>query len=247
MGDWGSVVPRLRRGGSWRIRFSSGHHGRVAAQALGPSWTRRWTPSSRVCRRPKIGRCSHPESSCEELNHPRTSSRPQRQSVPSTRSSRPIWCLFRISHRSVRMARDCCISSQISSGPTCPTILAAEGTAWTTPFEFWPRAPRSCCWKWHLLGSWTTTEQRRRSDAFRAVQAVVPEGRAGSRSFWGRWQHVELRARRAVGDSVRDAVAYKEWWNENLYRPAILYITRIKSAATAVEDGTAHPVLERSV
>ena len=43
------------------------------------------------------------------------------------------------------------------------------------------------------------------------------------------------------------AVADKEWWNENLHRPAILNLTRIKSAATAVEDGTAQPALERSV
>ena len=43
------------------------------------------------------------------------------------------------------------------------------------------------------------------------------------------------------------AVADTEWWNENLHRPAILYLTRIKLAATVVEDGTAQLALERSV
>ena len=56
-------------------------------------WTRRWTRSSRVWRQ-QFGKCSPPSSSCEELNPPRTSSRLWTKSVPSTRSSRPMWCLL---------------------------------------------------------------------------------------------------------------------------------------------------------
>ena len=37
------------------------------------------------------------------------------------------------------------------------------------------------------------------------------------------------------------AVANEEWWNENLHRRALFFLTRIKSASTAVEDGTAPP------
>ena len=39
----------------------------------------------------------------------------------------------------------------------------------------------------------------------------------------------------------------RRWWSENLHRPANLYLTRIKSEATAAEDGIAQPALERSV
>ena len=42
------------------------------------------------------------------------------------------------------------------------------------------------------------------------------------------------------------ALADKEWRNENLHRPAIHSLTRIKLAATAVEDDTGQPALERS-
>ena len=41
------------------------------------------------------------------------------------------------------------------------------------------------------------------------------------------------------------AVADKEWWNENLPRSAILCLTRIKVAATAVEYGTAQLALDQ--
>ena len=43
------------------------------------------------------------------------------------------------------------------------------------------------------------------------------------------------------------AVANEEWWNENLQRLAMLYLTRIKSAPTAVEDGTAQPASSGSL
>ena len=43
------------------------------------------------------------------------------------------------------------------------------------------------------------------------------------------------------------AVANEEWWNENLHRPTMFYLTRIKSASTVVEDGTAPPDLRVAI
>ena len=43
------------------------------------------------------------------------------------------------------------------------------------------------------------------------------------------------------------AVSGKVWCNENLRRSEVLCFTRTKSAATAVEGGTAQSSLERSV
>jgi len=37
----------------------------------------------------------------------------------------------------------------------------------------------------------------------------------------------------------------KDWWNENLHRPTMLYLTRIKSASAAVDDGTSQPALDQ--
>ena len=51
------------------------------------------------------------------------------------------------------------------------------------------------------------------------------------------WSHSLSRVSRAA----------QEWWNENLHRPAILHLDRIKSVATAVEDRTAQPALQHSI
>ena len=41
------------------------------------------------------------------------------------------------------------------------------------------------------------------------------------------------------------AVADKDWWNDNLHRPAMLYLGRIQSAAAVTDDGTAQPALDQ--
>jgi len=40
------------------------------------------------------------------------------------------------------------------------------------------------------------------------------------------------------------ANADKDWWNDNLHRPAMLYLTRIQTAAAVVDDGTSQPALD---
>ena len=40
------------------------------------------------------------------------------------------------------------------------------------------------------------------------------------------------------------AIADKLWWDENLHRPAMLYLTKLRSQADSTEDGTAQPALE---
>ena len=35
------------------------------------------------------------------------------------------------------------------------------------------------------------------------------------------------------------AIADKLWWDENLHRPAMLYLTRVKSASESIADGRA--------
>ena len=40
------------------------------------------------------------------------------------------------------------------------------------------------------------------------------------------------------------AAGDKEWWNDNLHRPVMLFLTRITSARTALGDGTAQPDLD---
>ena len=40
------------------------------------------------------------------------------------------------------------------------------------------------------------------------------------------------------------AISDKLWWDEHLHRPAMLYLTNVKSAAAVTEDGTAQPLLE---
>ena len=45
---------------------------------------------------------------------------------------------------------------------------------------------------------------------------------------------------------VRAALEDRNWWDENLHRPAILFLTRVRSAADAIDDRTAQPALEVS-
>ena len=73
------------------------------------------------------------------------------------------------------------------------------------------------------------------------------EGRAGSRNRRPAGSTSNCDPAKPWGTVFAMVVADKEWWNANLHRPASLYRTRIKSAATAVEDGIAQPALERSV
>jgi len=40
------------------------------------------------------------------------------------------------------------------------------------------------------------------------------------------------------------AIADKDWWNDNLHRPAMLYLARIQTASAVMDDGTAQPALD---
>ena len=42
-----------------------------------------------------------------------------------------------------------------------------------------------------------------------------------------------------------DAIADRLWWDENLHRPCILYLTRVRTAGETVFDGTVQPALDR--
>ena len=42
-----------------------------------------------------------------------------------------------------------------------------------------------------------------------------------------------------------DAVTDRDWWSENFTEPAVLYRTRIQTAAAAMDDGTGHDVTPR--
>ena len=127
---------------------------------------------------------------------------------------------------------------------------------------------RFCCWTWHLLRSWTTTEKWSgashscttilhndacfvvyiadvpvRSEQFerlreRAERDHAALGAAGSTSNYDPAE--------PWGTVYAMSVADKEWWNEILHRHAVLYLARLKSAATAAEDGNAQPAPERS-
>jgi hypothetical protein len=44
--------------------------------------------------------------------------------------------------------------------------------------------------------------------------------------------------------TFRAALADKLWWDENLHRPAILFLTRVKSASESVADGTVQDSLD---
>ena len=43
---------------------------------------------------------------------------------------------------------------------------------------------------------------------------------------------------------VRSSLEDRNWWDENLHRPAMLFLTRVRSAADAVDDHTVQPTLE---
>ena len=90
------------------------------SQALGPSGPGVGLRARSSSASKKFRRCSLP-TWLRGAGLPRTSSRPWSKSVPFTRSSRPIWCLLRISSCSVRMVRDSCERSLTSTRPSFPT------------------------------------------------------------------------------------------------------------------------------
>ena len=151
---------------------------------------------------------------------------------------------------SVRMAKNCSTSSLTLIGPSCPTAPGSGRNCLDRP----PlcvggplsgsTAQRSCCWTWHLLRSWTTSEgwsgachscTTTLGSSFTTLTCgCVPSHSSGCAGEpIGIRQHVERRPR---GNSVRDG-ADKEWWAENLRRPAIVHLACTKSAGTAVEKG----------
>ena len=153
---------------------------------------------------------------------PRTSSRHWSKAAPSTRPSQPIRYPVRISHCSVRMARDSCTSSRFSTG----TAPGSGGNCLDRPLLSFAgpvsgsTALRSCRWTSHLLRSWTTTETwSGASSSFtpltygcirqRAERDCAAVAAAGSTSNY------DL----SRGRLFAMAVANKEWWNENLQRP----------------------------
>ena len=45
---------------------------------------------------------------------------------------------------------------------------------------------------------------------------------------------------------IRRALGDRNWWDENLHRPALLFLTRVRTAAISVDDGTVQPALDDS-
>eukprot|EP00973_Karenia_brevis_P094717 12423803-Karenia_brevis.AAC.1 len=45
-------------------------------------------------------------------------------------------------------------------------------------------------------------------------------------------------------ETFKLAIGDKDWWDENLHRPAMLYLTRVRSAADVVDDRTTQPALD---
>ena len=195
-------------------------------------------------------RCSPPTSSCEEPNPPRTS-----------RTLDQVSAIHQVitSHT----ARDCCTSAPASVGPPCPTVagrgrsyldrppwhiggpLFSRSTALLdlAPLEILDNFRESVRSHTSLYdGAWFVVDNadvRMRSELFKRLRRRAERDHAdvGSAGSTSNYDPAKPWGTLAVADT--------EWWNENLHRPAILYLTRIKSAA-AVEDGTAQPALERS-
>ena len=150
--DWDSVVRRQRRGAPAPVPLGPSRRSRDSSSRSFCTW--RWTPSSRVFRRQKFGRYSHPASSHRVWS----------KSVPSTRSSRPILCPLRMSHCSVRMARDLHKLTRLNWTFMPDSSWQRKELPGPPSFAFWWASFRgpphnSSCWTWHLLRSWTTSEK----------------------------------------------------------------------------------------
>ena len=74
-----------------------------------------------------------------------------------------------------------------------------------------------------------------RSEHLERLRQKAERGHAAAGTAGGASDYGPAKPR---GTVFAMAVANEEWWNENLQSPAMLYLTRIKSASTAVADGT---------
>jgi len=76
--------------------------------------------------------------------------------------------------------------------------------------------------------------ERLRRHAEREHEATIQCGGSSTFDVTKPWNTVFAKAN-----------ADKDWWNDNLHRPAMLYYTRIQTAAAVVDDGTSQPALDR--
>ena len=216
-------------------------------------WTQRWTQSSRAFRRQKYRKCL-----------PTTS-------VLSISSLPPTWTLLPISHSSDLMVRGCCANSMTSTGPSCLTALG-NGRNCPDPLPSIFRWASFRVYRSTLLapdaappkildggGEMVRSHSTLNDDAWFVVYNVDVRMRSEQFERLRRKAERDHAAAGTVG-GVSDydpakpwetvfamAVANEEWWNENLHRPAMLYLTRIMSASTAVEDGSAPPALSVAI
>ena len=153
--------------------------------------------------------------------------------MPSTRSSRPTWCLLLFPHCPVRKAGDCCTCCSGGNHPECTALLLVD-VAPPDIVDNYSEMVRNAGattlgLSFAMLSCGCVSEQLR----WRAKRDHAALGAAGSMSNYVAGQTVS-----AMG------VANEELWIVNLHRPAIFCLTRLKSAPTAV-GGTARPAVDR--
>ena len=91
----------------------------------------------------------------------------------------------------------------------------------------------------HRHGSSSTKRTCECELAFRAALEAGGEmacGRSASQC------PVSFQSRPAVEHCIQHS--FGGWWDDNLHRPVMLYLTRVRSAADLADDGTAQPGLE---
>ena len=85
---------------------------------------------------------------------------------------------------------------------------------------------------------------RMRSEQFERLRRKAERDHAAARTAGSASDYDQAKPCRTV---FAMAVANEERRNENLHRPAMFCLTRIKSASTTVEDGTAPPDLSVAI
>ena len=83
-----------------------------------------------------------------------------------------------------------------------------------------------------------------RSEQFKRLRRKAERDHAAAGTAGGASDYDPAKPCRTV---FAIAVANEEWWNENMHRPTMFYLTRIKSASTVVEDGTGPPDLSVAI
>ena len=87
-----------------------------------------------------------------------------------------------------------------------------------------------------------TAEVRMRSERFERLRRAAENEHAKAQAA-GRTSTFEPA--RPWNRVFADAVTDRDWWSENFTEPAVLYRTRIQTAAAVMDDGTGHDVTPR--